>query len=55
MAGSLGVCLARYAATKELPEQPWLRAKVQWHVDIARAMNSTVPPPSDPDPGAENS
>jgi hypothetical protein len=55
LSGNVGPALAHYAATKELPEQPWLRARVQWHLDISRVMHSSVPRPLPEDKGAENS
>jgi hypothetical protein len=55
MTGDIGPCLIEYARSGTLPAQEWLRAKVLYLVNTARAMDETIPKPPAEDKGAESS
>jgi hypothetical protein len=55
LTGNIGPALAEHARTGALPQEPWLQKKVLYLVNVALAMNSTVPRPLPENKGAESS
>jgi hypothetical protein len=49
LSGDVGPSLAEFSVSGRLPEQPWLKDAVKWHLAVAAAMAQTMPglPPED--------